>query len=634
MLLTKRQFEIFKFLIENHDLYISTEIIADKLNVSSRTIKNDIPIIKEYTLNFKSFVLESIPGKGLIIVTKDIDDFMQEMLSKSNIENSLIDPNDTDRDLSILKFLINSEGFNSKRELMNNFYISESTFYKVYNNIKSTINPFNLDIKYTRSKGYYISGLEKDKRSLIARFELLDTHRNLYNNSLNLGNIYSYVADTFINYKYKVTEAILQNISSHVLLMENRIKQGNFIDSYESNDLSKNIEYEIAKSICNKLIKRYNLSNQDFENEVILLTQTILGKTNFSFDETLQLDVNNFINETFKNINLKFRINFENIERLRLLLSMHLVPLIYRIKSRTQLRNIMTTEIKQKFPHANDIALYFSILFKEKYSISISPDELSYITLYFNFGIEELNISKSSKRLLVITKLRTSETVLLRHKLFTWFPNQIMDITFVNPDDNIDNLDDFDAVFATDLYYKEYANAVTLIKVFPDDVDYKRINLALNGYTSADSIIEKFNSNCFFSGTVSNKLEALEKICSNAINTYKLDKDFFNHICSREEIASTYFGDLVAIPHPLMPITEESLVSVGILEKPINWDSTHMVQLIILISIEKNNPKAFQFWHYMSDIVRNNETVKDLIKCKDYSSFIETIKKLLSTIDY
>ena len=633
MLLSKRQFEIFKFLIENHDIYISTEVIADKLNVSSRTIKNDIPIIKKYTLSYKSFILETIPGKGLIISTNNIDFFMEEMLSKSTIETDLYNLNDNDRDLAILKYLINKDKYINKKDVMNNFFISESTFYKVYNNIKTIIKPFNLNIELSKSNGYQIIGFEKDKRNLIARFELIDSHRNIYNNSFDISNTYNFIADTFISFEYKVTEAILQNISSHVLLMIYRIKNGHYIETFESNELTNKIEYQIAKLICTKLVGIYNLEVHYFENEVLLLTQTILGKINYSIDEKLQIEVNNFINNTFKSINTKFGINFENIERLRLLLSLHLVPLIYRINSRTQLKNLMAIEIKQQFPHANDIALFFSILFKDHFHISISPDELSYISLYFNFGIEELNISKSSKSLLIITKLRPSETVLLRHKLLTWFPNQIMDITFINPNDDIDDLEQYDAVFATELYFKEYANAVTLIKVFPDESDFRRINLALNGYTSVDSIIEKFNPGCFFRGLVSDKQEILKILCDNAIKTYGLENDFFDYIWSREEIASTFFGDFIAIPHPLAPITDESLVSIGILEKPIVWDSTHSVQLIMLISIEKNNPKAFQFWHYMSDIVRNHETVRELLKCKNYDSFIDTIKGSLTIIE-
>ena len=632
MILTKRQYDILKHLIKHHDTFISTEMLATLFDVSSRTVKNELPFIKKYICNFHSFNLETLPGKGIRIHVLNMDSFMNEIVVISKHDIATSDVDNMERDISILKYFIDHTGYIVKEKIMSTFYISESTFYKTYNNIKGILAPFSLTMKHSKSKGYHISGHEKDIRSLIAKYELIDRHRHVISNFNNISYVYNFVADVFIHYQYKMTEPILQNISSHVVLMEYRIKSGNTLDTLDYGDLHNRIEYQIAHTICEKFIQSYHLNKQHFENEVLLLTQTILGKTNYSTDEKTQNEINDFINYAFKCIHAKFGINFVPVEKLRLFLGLHLVPLIYRIKSGTQLKNLMETEIRQQFPHATDISLYFSLLFKECLHLTISGDELAYITLYFNFGIEELNLAKSSKRLLVITKLRASETVLLRHKLLSWFPNQIMDITFINPSEDSEDLEQYDAVFATELYSKNYNNAVTLINIFPNETDFKKINLALNGYTNAESILEKFHSQCFFFGQVENKEEIISILCDKAHQTYNLNHDFFDNIWSRESIASTYFGDLVALPHPLAPLSDETFVSVGILDKPIHWDGEYFAQFVMLISIEKNNPKAFQFWHYMSDIIRNNDSLKELMKQKSYDKFIASMERILLDI--
>ena len=240
-----------------------------------------------------------------------------------------------------------------------------------------------------------------------------------------------------------------------------------------------------------------------------------------------------------------------------------------------------------------------------------------------------MELSNTSKRILILTSLRNSETVLLRHRLLSWFPKQIMEIKFVEPN-NVDiELDQFDAIFATESNLDQYKGAVTVISMFPTEDDYRKINLAINGYTDTESILEKFSESCFFVGDVKDKDEILDIICTNAIQTYHLDESFHETIKSREGIVSTYFGNAVALPHPLAPITKETFVSVGILEKPILWDNTHNVQFVMLISIEQNNPKAFQFWYYMSELVRNSDHVKSILQQKDYQGFIAIIKKTL-----
>ena len=94
---------------------------------------------------------------------------------------------------------------------------------------------------------------------------------------------------------------------------------------------------------------------------------------------------------------------------------------------------------------------------------------------------------------------------------------------------------------------------------------------------------------------------------------------------AREDISPTYFGNHIAVPHPLTPLSKDTFVSVAILDKPIRWDATHMVQLIMLVSVEKNNPKAFQIWHYLSNLVRNDDTLDMILKNPTYEAFIQSL---------
>ncbi|MGB4613678.1 MAG: helix-turn-helix domain-containing protein, partial [Erysipelotrichaceae bacterium] len=129
MLLTKRQFEILKFLVNQYDVYISTDDLSAVFKVSSRTIKTDISYIKKYTEQFKTFFLETLRGSGIRIKVNDNENFLSEILSITSQEVPLIDYDENERVYSMLKLLINSKRYISKEEIMRKFYISESTFY-------------------------------------------------------------------------------------------------------------------------------------------------------------------------------------------------------------------------------------------------------------------------------------------------------------------------------------------------------------------------------------------------------------------------------------------------------------------------------------------------------------------------
>ena len=145
MLLTKRQFEILKFLVNQYDVYISTDDLSTVFKVSSRTIKTDISYIKKYTEQFKTFSLETLRGSGIRIKVNDNENFLSEILSITSQEVPLIDYDENERIYSMLKLLINSKRYISKEEIMRKFYISESTFYNDYNNIKKMFVFFYLN---------------------------------------------------------------------------------------------------------------------------------------------------------------------------------------------------------------------------------------------------------------------------------------------------------------------------------------------------------------------------------------------------------------------------------------------------------------------------------------------------------
>lgn len=628
-MLTMRQYLMLDFYIKKRGEFVSSQELAAHFNVSVRTIKNELKAIKEDCETSISFTLETIASKGTRICVLDEGIYKKEILElKKSIQN-IADSNTQSRCLAIMKLLLDTTGYIRKYTLAETFFISESTLYHALRDVKELLAKDHLRLIHKTNFGYRIEGKEVDKRMCIVKHDFMEDTSSIYQLSEDITTVYDVVADTFLKYKYQVNEQVLQNITSHIILTINRVKTGNIIEVMDEQSFSSTIEYQISNEILTKFLAMYNIRLDYFTNEVNLLAQSILGKLDYARNDELQEEINNFINDAFLLIRNKFCVNFAPIENLKVFLALHLVPLFYRIKSGTQLSNMMAFEIRQSFPLANDIAIYFSLLMEEQFHLRISQDEICYLSLYFNYGLENFHLGNSAKRILIITALRKSETVLLRHKILTWFPNQIAEINFISAENVEVNYEDYDAVFSTDKDTSKYKGGVTSIHIFPEEKDFEKINLAINGYTDLASIKEKFSEDCYFFGTVETKEEILDIVCRNAINKYHLSEDFIEVITSRERISCTYFGNGVAIPHPLTPFSNETFVSLGVLKEPIQWDSSHQIRVVMLVSIEKNNPKAFQFWYYISTLVRNEEIFQSLYEDASYDHFIQLLQHSL-----
>lgn len=628
-MLSKRQYLLLSFYIDNRGTYISSKELAEQFHISVRTVKNELKIVREFCAPYESFVLETLASKGTRLRVLDADSFQNDIeILRSRTQK--LTGNSKNRVHAIMKLLLDATGYVTKYTLMETFFISESTLYHVLNDIKSILTQYHLCLTHKTNLGYKIEGRELDKRMCIARHEIMDDTTDHFTLTADVSNIYNVIADVFFKYHYQINEQTLQNITAHITLTIRRVKKGHVVTDMIEQDVCESIEHKISTEILSRFLSIYHIKKQYMENEINLLTLTILGKLDYSRNDQLQKEVNDFINDSFLYIRNKFCVNFEPAESLKLFLALHLVPLIYRIKSNTQLNNLMAPEIKQSFPLAYDIALYFTILMKERFNLSVAADEVSYLSLYFNYGLENIHLGHSAKKILILTSLRKSETVLLRHKILTWFPNQIAEIVFMESDTTDFETEDYDAIFSTDTDSEKYKGGITPIRIFPDEKDYEKINLAINGYTDMSSILEKFSEDCYFYGNVNDKDEILDIVCQNAIHKYHLDEGFLEVIKDREQITSSYFGNAIAIPHPLTPFSDDTFVSLGILEKPIAWDKQHRVRIVMLVSIEKNNPKAFQLWYYLSTFVRNEELLTNFLKTPSYDHFISILQSSLA----
>ena len=626
-MLNNRQLQIIKFYTQNQERYVTSKELSEFFSVSVRTIKNDLKEIRALSGEFHSFCLETRSHNGTKVIIHDEKTFATEFV---HLQKAIANASDSTQKRidAMTKLLLDSKGYTTKYQLSEKFFISESTLYNYINEIKESLAHYNLKLIHKTNLGYQVIGNEVDKRMCIVKSDLHNISSNHLVLSEQVGDIYNVVADTFIKYRYQVQEQTLQNITAHIALTLERVKNNHWITNELDVDVSSETEFQIAYEILSKLLP-HCLKNKYYNNEVHLLTLMILGKLDYSNNDELQGEINEFISYAFALIQKKYCVNLDLTEDLRLRLALHMVPLFYRIKSGTQLVNESNQSFPMTYdivPMAYDIALYFSLLIKEQFGLRVSHDETSYLSLYFNYGLEENRIDKHGKKILIITPLRKSETMLLRHRIIKWFHKQIEEINFVSPDMNGFEPKKYDAIFSTEKDLDKYKGGVSYISLFPDENDYEKINLAINGYMDKSSIINKFCEECFFYGKASSKEEILDTVIKNATKKYNLDDCFYDVIKDRENISSTYFGNGIAMPHPLTPFSDETFVSIGALKRPVKWDKNHDVQFVMLVSIAKNSPREFQFWYHISSLVRDDSLFLTFYKNPTYDHFIQLLK--------
>ncbi|MDY0404849.1 PTS sugar transporter subunit IIA [Virgibacillus sp. 179-BFC.A HS] len=96
----------------------------------------------------------------------------------------------------------------------------------------------------------------------------------------------------------------------------------------------------------------------------------------------------------------------------------------------------------------------------------------------------------------------------------------------------------------------------------------------------------------------------------------------------REAVAPTSFGNMVAVPHPITPVTENTFWTVCTLQRPIQWHDQQMVQFICLLNIKKGSRGDLdQMFKKLIAITENKAYIQQLIKSNTPEELIAFLKR-------
>ncbi|MFR0980670.1 MAG: BglG family transcription antiterminator, partial [Holdemania filiformis] len=448
--LTQRQQGLLRWLAENGGQYHSAATLAAAHGISVRTVKSEIAAIRLEIKHSPALELTSLPSKGYQLIIHDppqaaaLLDRMQKTSQNTALNEQPI------RIKTILLNLLDHSGYVRKRKLQTQLNISDSTLYLDLKAVRKILNKYNLELAYRSGSGYRVEGRETDKRTCLAQEDIYSMMEEAHETQANLKRITDLkelLVEIFLENEYKISEVLLESLILHLLLTLQRIERGYFIEAGTTKRNGGEKETRIAGDILRRCT---SVPVSRLSEEINYLAVNLRGKRDYDDYSGVSEEINTFIMDSLEKIHVEYGVDFTRSIDLKIALALHFVPLLSRMQNNRQLKNVLLTEIKQTFPFAFDIANYFSLLIDDHYHVRISEDEAAYFTLYFNYGLENITMNSEGKKILVISRLKPSETILLRQKIDQWFRKQLLQLDFVNPLD-LSRIDPgaYDALFTT-----------------------------------------------------------------------------------------------------------------------------------------------------------------------------------------
>ena len=625
------------------DSYVTSGVLAGKLFLSEKTIRQDIKRLND-ALSEYGAVVESKHGYGFHLVVLDKVKYQDFLENQRNSKDAATPVNVEERIEFILAYLLFHRDYVQIEELCDLLYISDSTLQKDLRNVKQRLSVYDVQLVSKTKQGMRIAGSEFNIRACITHYVMkrgLLAEEDFQIAEQEKFKISEILRQVFLTQEVSIPELSFQNLILHVYTTIKRLKKGygvSFPKELEREEIIQSKIYEVAKMICMQIGESFSVTFN--EDEIIFITIHLSGKRitslydsskpNLVISEDIFHMVEAMLESVFQMLKVDLRDNFA----VKMALAEHMVSLEIRVKYHMDLKNPLLEDIRKNYSYAYTMAVQAVMPVEEKYGCSLSADELGYIALIFELSIQESNLiakeERGRKNILVVCATGKTSAELLAWQYKHVFGKYLDKVEVCNIGDLADYpMEEIDYIFSTMPIGISVSRPIMEVKMFLDDSEMQQLKRKLQN-TDDNALRQFYKPELFFTGvSFERKEDVIKYMCDEIGKHEQIPVEFADSVLQRESMGATDFGEKTAFPHSFGIVTEHNFAAVCILDKPVFW-SRQEVSMVILMAISAEHDGNLQeFYKKTSDFMMNKEKVGRVIQDKTMEGFLQIVNEEL-----
>ena len=630
-MLTKRQNMIMTIMNNQKDWIVGKDL-AKLLNVSDRTIRNDIAAINEF---YADTMIESNIRKGYRIQGEKVKRFIEE--TKKEIPET-----GEERRWLILKTLVEHNQVNIY-QLADQMCTSEFSLENDMNKIRKLLDNYQGLKVIRQSNMLQLSGGEREKRHLYEELISYKISGNLWNLNkvaenfmrFDLLKVKELLKDIFEEFHYQMNEVRIPTLLIHVGVILERNFACHFLkEDEEQQGKYGREEYEISRHFFEKIGARLSLQVREAEICDFAIYLEHGKRKGYCEEEQLQGLASDLVQHIIVEIREHFDIDFSEDCEFRLGLEVHTVSLLKRHYANVEIDHTCLEEVKRKYPLIFEMGVWVCKIMEEHLNIIISENEISFIALHLGSAYERANLRRKYRCLLICPHNQTVKDLCIQ-KIVNRFQDRMEIVGCMSYfEESLIREKNLDLILTTQPVAHALDIETTEISMFFAHTDEAAVFQTLN---RLDQIRYRNNFQFFILNlireeffTANMAVEEPEKIISDMCDKLYargyVKENFKEGVLKRERLSPTSFFHGFAIPHNMShQETIHSAISTAILKQPVQWGS-YEVRFVLLLAITEENRNFLKiFFDWLDDIVSNPEKFARLLEVQDYQSFVNTL---------
>lgn len=614
--------------ILEHKRAASLDYLEKKLNVSTKSIKNDIKELNEIFDGSALIQFKLGKYKLYVIEQYEFEKIKENLYLHDDFFNS-----PKKRMAYVVKQLMNSEKPVLTEDLAYDMSIGRTTLVGDLKKTREMLSKYNIKIVGKTNTGLVLQGEEIDIRIFVIENlyeEIYKDHDLDYDVKETLNRIFTEMkldSSTKSQIKKFLTVLIDRLVNGHPITMLN--------ETYE--DLIYTEQIKIANDISNRLEELFGIAIPD--NERVFMTLPIVGmRTPMDIDRVKNLEITdeviNLVLDIIELIKLEMDITITPGNLLDEF-TYHISFMLNRLKYGIKIKNPVLDEIKEKYMVPYKLAEIAKMLIEDRTKKKVSKDELGFLAVYFSVFISE-NTYEQNKICSIAIICGTGK---ITARLIAAQLRKIVDIDtkldmFSDSQVNKEILDKYDLVLSTIKFECDTITPIIHLKEIFDENQLKNKiesvryteKLDIPMLQGMESLVlslldeEKF----FVLDRNKSYIENVDFMIDSLYEAGCVDEGFKERIHIRESKSTMVFDENIALPHAINYETDKIIFAIGVFsDKDKKSDDLKVVFLLAIPdSNEKDDAVLVKIYDEIIAIAKDKEIVENISKVKDYKELL------------
>lgn len=613
-----RKHEVINILLDRTNP-ITLHEIAAQLNVSERTIRNDLKDIEVVILKHELILLKK-PRVGIQILgnEKNKNQLLMDLFQKKDdVTGGYSKQN---REKFILSKLLEGKNRLYVEYFAKELYASKSSIEKDLFHVNNWLVKHKLKLVRKDNQGLYIEGSELDIRNAYAMIisdmkeegvSINDTLKHSL--GIDILDIERILIGCEREFHEHLGEANIKNLAFHIGLSIKRIRDNKAIKEMKEDDSFPIIHYQDNEFVIYLIRKLETLSNIKFPTgEIQYIMMHLVGITiDHDFLNIgkqilphLRLLANDIANAFIYNVESIVCLGLPNNVSFKESLMTHLLPTIYRLKYNLNLYNPLLQEIKENYAAIFALAKMVNPIFKKILGVEANDDEIAFIALHLSIAIED---TKAKHHIAIVCPMGRGISRFLLLKLEENFPN-VNFLNFSKKDIEEETSPYIDMVIST----LELDIEIPYVVICPilSKEDIKKIQLLLSQSRLRDKKYFSLQS-ILLEKEKKKKEEILYDLANRLQVCGYVDHTFYDGLLKRETMGSTEIGDGIILTHGFHESVFRSQIAFYRLSKPILWNSEH-IYFVVAMAIASQDAKNVSHLDWLYKTLNNKKVMQQI----------------------